>query len=335
MPLLRARISAPPLHTRIRHYRNLRRMPRLLHEVFSAYQFTSVAQHLGLLAEPLPRADEPNAALSQRAPSAGVPPSLDSSGAAGGFSPKGVSVVVPCYNEIQSLGYLSKTLGSLTETFRKEYRFTFLFVDDCSTDATWTTLEELFSGRPEFVLLRHERNQGVAAAIQPGIRHAPDDIVCSIDCDCTYDPHELGEMIPLLEEGVALVTSSPYHPAGLVRNVPAWRLFLSKGLSRLYRIVLRQKLFTYTSCFRVYRRSAVAGLALRTPGYLGLTELVARLDLADHRVVEHPSTLEVRVLGVSKMKVIRNIIGHLRLLAGLLHQRLFRRNTRIVVESSL
>src|SRR4029450_6329875 len=104
-----------------------------------------------------------------------------------------------------------------------------------------------------------------------------------------------------------VVTASPYHPAGHVRNVPAWRLFLSRGLSRLYRAVLRQKLFTYTSCFRVFRRQSLAPLDLRLPGYLGLTELIASVDFAGKRVVECPSTLEVRVLGFSKMKGLRNI----------------------------
>jgi polysaccharide deacetylase family protein (PEP-CTERM system associated) len=328
------RISAPPLLARIRHYRNLRRMPRLLEEVFSAYRFTSIARHLNLPLEPLPLPSAPEAARPPSTRPVRVPRSLDVSRAETVATPTAVSVVVPCYNETQSLRYLSKTLGSVAETFRHRYTFTFLFVDDCSTDDTWVLMKELFGARPEFILLRHERNQGVAAAIRTGIEHAPDDVVCSIDCDCTYDPHELGRMIPLLADGVDVVTASPYHPAGAVQNVPGWRLFLSRGLSRLYRLVLRQKLFTYTSCFRVYRKASVTALDLRMPGYLGLTELIARMDFAGRRVVEYPSTLEVRVLGVSKMKVVRNIAGHLGLLAGLMRQRLFRRSAPIMTEPS-
>jgi len=44
-------------------------------------------------------------------------------------------------------------------------------------------------------------NGGVAAAILTGLRAADTEIACSIDADCTYDPHELGNMIPLLEAG--------------------------------------------------------------------------------------------------------------------------------------
>ena len=196
-----------------------------------------------------------------------------------------------------------------------------------------TPLNELFGARPDCRLVRHERNRGVAHTIQTGIRHAETQIVCSIDCDCTYDPHELGRMIPLLADGVDLVTASPYHPAGRVRNVPSWRLFLSKGLSRLYRLVLHQKLFTYTSCFRVYRKQSAATFEVRHPGFLGVAELLAHVDLAGHRVVEYPTTLEVRVLGRSKMKIFWTITGHLALLADLVRLRLSRRNGALRVEA--
>jgi glycosyltransferase involved in cell wall biosynthesis len=178
-------------------------------------------------------------------------------------------------------------------------------------------LQELFGARPDCRLVRHERNRGVAHAIQTGIRHAETQIVCSIDCDCTYDPHELGRMIPLLADGVDLVTASPYHPAGRVRNVPSWRLFLSKGLSRLYRLVLHQKLFTYTSCFRVYRKQSAATLEVRSPGFLGVAEIIGQVDLRGGNIVEYPTTLEARILGHSKMKTLRTILGHLGLMARL------------------
>ena len=191
----------------------------------------------------------------------------------------------------------------------------FVFVDDGSEDGTSAALDDLFGNRPNCTVLRHERNQGISAAILTGLRAAHSEIVCSIDCDCTYDPHRLADMIPLLTDGVDLVTASPYHPLGSVKNVRGWRLVLSKSASSLYRLVLRQKLHTYTSCFRVYRRSAVLSLDLRDPGYLGIVELVGKLDLAGRTVVEYPTRLEARLLGRSKMKVARNIARHLGQLA--------------------
>jgi dolichol-phosphate mannosyltransferase len=110
-----------------------------------------------------------------------------------------------------------------------------------------------------------------------------------------------------------------------VRNVPGWRLFLSKGASLLYRRVLRNKLATYTSCFRVYRRAAVKDVSVRSANFLGVVELLGHLDQKGSRIVEHPAVLDVRVLGRSKMKTLRTIAGHLKLMGRLAAGRLKRR----------
>jgi hypothetical protein len=128
-------------------------------------------------------------------------------------------------------------------------------------------------------------------------------------------------MIPMLTSDVDLVTASPYHELGEVMNVPAWRLALSKGASFLYRLVLHNKLATYTSCFRVYRRTAVKDISLRNDGFVGIVEILSKLDTKGGRVVECPAVIEVRLLGHSKMKVLGTIVGHLKLLAQLAVER--------------
>ena len=128
-------------------------------------------------------------------------------------------------------------------------------------------------------------------------------------------------MLPFAETA-DMVTASPYHPQGQVRNVPEWRLFLSKTLSRMYSAVLRDRIFTYTSCCRVYRRSSMLPLDLKHGGFLGMAEMLIRLKLAGGRIVEVPATLESRLLGESKMKVVRTIGGHLGLLARLVRGRM-------------
>ena len=138
-----------------------------------------------------------------------------------------------------------------------------------------------------------------------------------MDSDCSYDPLKMWDMLPALEPGVALVTASPYHEHGGVDGVPGWRLALSKGASALYRIVLRNKLATYTSCFRIYRRSAVERADVKSDGFIGVAELLARLDLQGWRIAEHPVVLERRIFGQSKLKVLRTMSGHLKLLCEL------------------
>ncbi len=305
------RIHAAPLLQRVRQYRNLSRMEGILRDYFREYRFEGISRRLGIA----PAAAGPPAESSRPlAPVILEPPR------ANGNRLSSVSVVIPCYNEQAVLPYLSNTLEQVADKLSPHYSLRFILVNDGSTDGSRATLEELFAGRPNFTVIHHPSNQGVAAAILTGIRSADTEIVCSIDCDCTYDPLELGAMIPLLVDGVDLVTASPYHHLGGVRNVPGWRLALSRSASASYRLVLRQKLQTYTSCFRVYRRSAVLSLPLREPGYLGITELLGLLDLRGGIIVEHPAVLEARLLGHSKMKVLRNILGHTRLLGGLLRQ---------------
>jgi dolichol-phosphate mannosyltransferase len=124
-------------------------------------------------------------------------------------------------------------------------------------------------------------------------------------------------MIPMLKDDVDMVTASPYHPDGGVRNVPTWRLFLSKRLSSLYRAVLGEKLHTYTSCFRIYRKSAVERLEVREDGFLGVAEMLGLVALEGGRIAECPAVLEVRLLGRSKMRVVKTMAGHLKLLLRL------------------
>ncbi|HWZ60696.1 MAG TPA: XrtA system polysaccharide deacetylase [Gemmatimonadaceae bacterium] len=304
---------AAPWVSRVRQYRNLDRMPQYLRYYLGRYRFKSASTVLGLSAVPL--RVEP--ALPRAARSSGAALRLAAPESEPGALPAArtpVSVVIPCYNEELILPYLANTLTSVREQF-SQYDLTFIFVDDQSTDGTWVALNRIFSDQPGCRLVRHAHNRGVAAGILTGIQNATTDIVCSMDCDCTYDPHELAKMIPMLGDGVDMVTASPYHPEGAVRNVPDWRLALSKTLSRCYRVVLHQRLATYTSCFRVYRRSAMTGLTLRHEGFLGVAEMLGRLDLRGSKIAEYPATLEVRMLGRSKMKILRTIAGHIGLLA--------------------
>ncbi|MBI1313396.1 DUF3473 domain-containing protein [bacterium] len=325
------RISAVDRLNRVRHYRNLDKMRWVLAEHLSRYRFGTVAESLGLEIE---RVDDAKrvcqwtatiggglAPLDPR-PSTPALRSLSSLSPGPSALATPVSIVIPCYNEESTLPYLARTLERLEfELQGVGCEPQFVFVDDRSSDATWDTMQAVFGARSNVRLVRHEQNAGVSAAIRTGIANADHEIVCSMDCDCSYDPLELTRMIPLLTDGVDLVTASPYHPQGHVKNVPGWRLLLSRGLSTLYRLVLPQKLHTWTSCFRVYRKSAVKDLLLRENGFLGTAELVGRLSQAGGQIVEYPATLEVRIFGESKMKTCRTIVGHLWLIMRLLRER--------------
>lgn len=302
-------ISAASWVQRLRHYRNLGAMPGRMRYFLERYPFTSISDYLSL-------ADEPAAARAVTAePRDEAPATVTSPGPAQGA--RELTVVVPCYNEEASLAYLERTLAAFSAAHAHDLRLSFVFVDDGSTDATWDRLEALFGRRPDCTLLRHARNRGIAAAIVTGIAHARTELVAVVDADCTFDPMQLGDMVRQMAPDVAAVAASPFHASGRVANVPPWRLALSRGAAFLYRCVLNHQFSSYTSCFRIYRRSAVEGIGVWKSGFCGVAEILARLDLAGHRLVECPAELETRVLGQSKINLLRTIADHLHLLARL------------------
>lgn len=302
---------AAPLLQRIRHYRNLDRMRGMLADVLSQASFGSVAEHLGLELSPV------GVPESRSAPATSTP--IEIPVPADSRTP--VSIVVPCYQEERSISFLANAMPEVAASL-SGYDIRWIFVDDGSTDGTWQQLTRHFAGRADVVLMRHPSNHGIAAAIRSGILRARSEIVCSIDVDCSYDPVGLARMIPLLGPGVDMVTASPYHPDGTVRNVPAWRLGMSRGLSRIYQVLLGRGISTWTSCYRVYRRRSVVALRVDRGDFLGIAELAGRMVLAGGRIVEHPDVLSVRVLGRSKLKVVRTIAGHLGLAFELFSQRM-------------
>lgn len=316
------RISAASRFNRIRHYRKLDKMEWILHENLALYQCTGIADYLGLAPE-LQKSTSAEAAAISIATEKNRPKRLEP-----------VSIVIPCYNEQESLPYLAKTLSSVEHRLNEiGYTSRLIFVDDKSQDETVNVINTLFADRNYVKVIRHEVNKGVAGGIMTGLRAADTEIVCSIDCDCTFDPHELVKMIPMLTDGVDMVQASPYHRNGGVQNVPGWRLLLSKGASVLYRTVLHTKIASYTACFRVFRRGAMLDIEPQEPGFHGVPEMLGLLDLKGGKIVEYPTILAVRLFGASKMKTAKTIVGTLKLISRLAKMRIFGKPTPI--ESSL
>jgi dolichol-phosphate mannosyltransferase len=241
------------------------------------------------------------------------PPSY--TGAALERLPSELAVIVPCYNEAEGVAHLQAGLDRLRSALEGETRLELLLVDDGSSDDTLARLHQHFGGDSACAILHHPVNRGIAAAIATGLAHARAEVAASLDADCTYDCLQIVPMARLLVEGVDLVVASPYHPQGRVLGVPRWRLRLSQAASRIYRAILRNKLHTYTSCVRVYRRDSVVALPLSDGGFAGIVELVCRLDCGGGKIVEYPAVLTVRTTGQSKMRIARTIAAHLRMMS--------------------
>lgn len=265
--------------------------------------------------------------MSSVSPAPAPPPSRASS-AKGSVVRRKVALIVPCHNEAAALPHLKLAIDRLRWALVEQFDLAVLLIDDGSTDDTASAMNELFGQCDGATIHRHEVRRGIASAIATGIGHADAEIVASIDADCTYDPLILEPMLRLLTGDVDLVVASPYHPDGGVESVPAWRLHMSRGASRLYRVLMRNKLYTYTSCVRVAWRDSIVDLSVGNPGFVGIVELLWNLDRRGGRIVEHPAILKTRRVGQSKMRVAQATLAHLGLLARAASTRLFARPCR-------
>jgi dolichol-phosphate mannosyltransferase len=233
-----------------------------------------------------------------------------------------VSVVVPVFNEERGIEQLHDRLSTLRQSW-SAVELEFVFVDDGSTDGTVTALQRTFpaSGRTHIAV--HARNRGVGAAFRTGFQHCNGSIVCTIDADCTYGPENLEPMVAaLMEHSADIAVASPYHPRGSVEGVPGWRLALSRACSGFYWIVAPVRLYTYTSIFRAYRKQVIESLRFEEDGFVFAAETLIRAAEQGYRIVEVPMTLRSRVIGQTKMKVLRTIRGHLRLIGRTATRRL-------------
>jgi len=246
-----------------------------------------------------------------------------------------LSIIVPCYNEVENVPKLHDELLPVVEelvqngvknTVEEIRSAEIIFVDDGSRDETFTRLHEVFNSHNKsivvFKFLKHEINRGLGAAIRTGFSNAEGDILVSVDSDGTYKFSEIPALLNFLTPEVDIVTASPYHPMGGVIGVPAYRLVLSRGSSVVYRILVDWHVYTYTCLFRAYRSKVIKTIHFGSNDFLAGTEILVKAMLKGYRVAEFPSVLYKRMYGASKARIVQTIFSHLRFQGWVLLQRL-------------
>ena len=214
-----------------------------------------------------------------------------------------LSILIPCYNEEEGLPYLYKQLKKVEPELLKEYELEYVFVDDGSTDNTFELLKEFFGKDPRTKIVKHDKNMNLGAALKTGFQHTTGDLILTMDSDCTYPPSQIKEILSLLDDETDIVTASPYHPNGHVQNVPGYRLFLSKTISKIYSVILRKNIYTYTALFRVFRKKILNEINIKSDNFLGVSELLIFSILRGYKIKEFPTTLHSRQHGVSKIRL--------------------------------
>ncbi len=116
---------------------------------------------------------------------------------------KELSVVIPLYNEEQSLRELYDGLRS---AIGKIGRYEIIFVDDGSTDGSMRVLHELRRRDRRVKIIRFRRNYGKSAALSVGFTHAEGSYVVTMDADLQDDPQEIMGLLHEIKKGFDLVS---------------------------------------------------------------------------------------------------------------------------------
>jgi glycosyltransferase involved in cell wall biosynthesis len=170
------------------------------------------------------------------------------------------SVLVPAFNEGAEFQATLERLREFFDSVSGRYTLRLLVVDDGSSDET-AAIADAFARHAENVrVVHHERNRGIAAALQTGLAELPGDPVVVLDADLSYAPEET--VVPMLDalaaQRAAIVVASPYMRGGRVSNVPFIRLLASRCANALLSAFTGGRVSTLTGMVRAYSPAAVA-----------------------------------------------------------------------------
>ena len=141
-----------------------------------------------------------------------------------------VSILIPCFNEEQSLPFLHQALQDLMRD--SNYNWQILFIDDGSKDRTLKILKELASEESRYAYVSLSRNFGKENAMLAGFDYAKGDCMVIMDADLQHPPHLIPEMLKYWEEGYQDVYAKRKD-----RDTDSW---LRKKLSNCYYQLLQK-----------------------------------------------------------------------------------------------
>lgn len=167
-----------------------------------------------------------------------------------------LSIVVPVYNEYESLALLYQSILTSVTPLEMEWEVT--FVDDGSKDSSPTVLKELAELDPKHVrVIELRRNFGQTAAIAAGIDHSCGSIIVLMDADLQNDPADIPLMIEKINEGFDVVSGwRKVRYDSFSRRLP------SQIANRLISWATGVPLHDYGCTLKAYRREVITGFRL-------------------------------------------------------------------------
>lgn len=202
-----------------------------------------------------------------------------------------VSVVVPMYNEVDSLPLLLEAIA--TTMLAEQLSYEIICVDDGSTDGSAELLKQLAQTRTDLRAVLLRRNYGQTAAMAAGFNYARGKAIVSLDGDLQNDPADIPRLLAKLEEGYDLVSGWRQNR----QDATLTRLLPSKIANWIIGQVTGVRIHDYGCSLKAYRSELVADMNL----YGELHRFLPALAFIEGaRIAELPVRHHARQFGRSK-----------------------------------
>ena len=216
-----------------------------------------------------------------------------------------LSIVIPVFNEEENILHIVESLEPVLGSCGRNYEI--IFVDDGSTDGTFSELRNAHDKNPHIKIIKFRKNFGQSAALKAGFDHVKGDVVISMDGDLQNDPVDIPVLLNKLEnEDYDVVCGWRAD-----RNDPFFKKLVSK-FANLIRISITSDFIHDSGCtFRVYKNECVKGLDLygETHRYIPAMLLWKGYKIGEVKVKHHS-----RKYGVTKYNWRRVVKGFLDLI---------------------
>jgi len=195
-----------------------------------------------------------------------------------------LSIVIPIYNEAATLGTLLERVRSVAlDGIEREY----ILVDDASTDGTRDLLKP-YESEAGYRVVYQDKNKGKGAALRTGFAQATGDIILIQDADLEYDPSEYPKLLaPILEGKADIVYGSRFAGGQAHRTLFFWHTLGNKSLTLLSNIFTNLNLTDMETCYKVFKREVLDGMALKEDRFGFEPEFTAKASrIPDIRIFE-------------------------------------------------
>jgi glycosyltransferase involved in cell wall biosynthesis len=217
-----------------------------------------------------------------------------------------LSVVIPVFNEEESLPPLCAKLRAALEPLEKSYEI--IFIDDGSTDDSFAVIRQLSDEYPSIRAVRFRRNYRKAAALATGFKEARGQVVITMDADLQDDPDEIPRLLQKLAEGCDLVSGWKKK-----RHDPLSKTLPSRVFNKVTSMVCGIRLHDFNCGLKAYKREVCEDALPYLYGEL-YRFLPAIAHWGGYRVEEIPVQHHPRQFGYSKFGTKRLLNGFLDLM---------------------